>query len=763
MMMQDAAVNAPPQQPQMAQSPIAIAGGQPQPQYAGDGKIMSRTSPEPTEARKALVKEILESIKDDKAYFKGNFNKMRRWQRFARGMQWEDTAALESVDLTASEEREDERYVANVVQRHIQQEVATLYAKNPTVTAKRTQRMDFAVWDGKMSTIQSAMQAAATGMIDPVDPMGSPVGQQVIALQQDIAQGVARRTMLDKVAQTLEIFYAYNQNNYLPNLKRQMKQMVRRTKVCGVGYVKLGYQRAMQHSPDTMREITDITNRIAALQAMAADIADGELDENSAEAEKLRLSMQDLQAKPDVIVYEGLTWNFPKSTAIIPDMNTIQLDGWVGSDHVTEEFVMTADRIKQVYGIDMKSAKGTMTADDIKTYKIIRPAGRKKKADDEFLVYERYDKISGLKYTVCDGYCDFMEEPMSPAPLLERFFPYFTLAFNDIEDDNEIFPLSDVELMRHSQVEHNRAREGLSQHREHNKPMYVSKVPLSDEDKAKLKNREAFEILVLNATNSQQGINDILQAFENSPIDPQLYTTDHLQLDMQLTVGSDEAAQGVATGGATATESSIAAGARSKAADSNVDDLDDLLTALAREGGQVLLMMASPETVTKVVGPGAVWPQLARADVAQEIYLTIQAGSSGRPNQAQDLANFERAAPVIMQIPGVNPESFGRYALGRLDPNIDLDEMITDGLPSMVAQNAMASKPPQAAPEAPGAAPGGNPAGGQPQPSTGHPGTDPNQQGAQGANNAPKPEMPQQGPQPGMQQIQYGPDGKRVQ
>lgn len=735
MMQQDAAVNAPPQEQQT---------------------IVNRGPAEPSEARKALVKEILETIKDDKAYFEKNFKAMRKWMRFARGMQWEKADSMSSVEI--GDDDSDDRYVANIVQRHIQQEVSSLYAKNPTVVAKRAQRLDFKIWDGKMSTVASAMTALSSGMIDPANPQASAVGMQAVALQQDIAQGVARRNMLDKVAQSLEILYTYNMNNYLPNLKRQMKQMVRRTKICGVAFAKLGYQRAMQHSPDALRQIDDITARVAEMQRLAADLADGEVSENSAEAEKLKLSMEQLQSQPDVIVYEGLTWNFPKSTAIIPDMQTVSLDGWIGSNHVSEEYVMTAKDIQRVYGIDIKSAKGEMKANEKTTYRIIRPRDKKRKGEEsEYLVYIQYDKLTGMEYHVCDGYCDFLQPPAAPFPQLERFFPYFTLAFNDVEDENEIYPLSDVELMRHSQIEHNRAREGLSQHREHAKPMYVSKKPLEDEDRQKLKDRVAFEIITLNATNSQESINDIIQQFENAAIDPNLYSTEHLQADMQLTVGADDAALGMAGGGdTTATESSIAAGARSKSTSSNVDDLDDLLTQIAREGGQVLLMEVSPQTVQKIVGPGAVWPQLSRAEIAQEIYLTIQAGSSGRPNRAQDLANFERAAPLLLQMPGINPESFGRYGLRILDDSIDLEEMVADGLPSMVAMNAMASKP---QPGAPGAEGGG----GQPQPSTGSPSTDPAAQGPQGANNAPQPAGAQQQGQPGMGKVNYGPDGRRMQ
>src|SRR3546814_13935428 len=53
-----------------------------------------------------------------------------------------------------------------------------------------------------------------------------------------------------------------------------------------------------------------------------------------------------------------------------------------------------------------------------------------------------------------------------------------------------------------------------------------------------------------------------------------------------------------------------------------------------------------------MAGEGAVWPALSREDVISEIFLTVKAGSSGRPNKAAEIANRERAFPFIVQLPG---------------------------------------------------------------------------------------------------------------
>jgi hypothetical protein len=63
------------------------------------------------------------------------------------------------------------------------------------------------------------------------------------------------------------------------------------------------------------------------------------------------------------------------------------------------------------------------------------------------------------------------------------------------------------------------------------------------------------------------------------------------------------------------------------------------------------------------------------------------AGSSGRPNQAQELQNFERLAPILMQLPGVKPSFLVKQAIQRMDDKIDVDEAVADGLPSVQAMN----------------------------------------------------------------------------
>jgi hypothetical protein len=140
-------------------------------------------------------------------------------------------------------------------------------------------------------------------------------------------------------------------------------------------------------------------------------------------------------------------------------------------------------------------------------------------------------------------------------------------------------------------------------------------------------------------------VDDLLQPIEMPEIQPQLYDTTGAMEDLLRVLG-DQAADMGSTDGATATEASIASGSAHTARSSVMDDLDDLLSELARAGGQILLLNVSQQIVQDVVGPGAVWPQLDNVTVAKNVYLQVEAGSSGRPNKQQEVMNLVQVVPL---------------------------------------------------------------------------------------------------------------------
>lgn len=669
-------------------------------------KIVNRDPPEVDEARAALVKAHQDEIISAKEHWKDRFDQMRANQRFARGKQWPGQTA------------NDDRYVANITHRHLQQRKANLYAKNPRIVAKPRPRMEFQIWDGDQGTLEAAM-ASVTPQVDPATgaamPMAPP-SEGALALLADVQQAKDKRALLKRIGKTLEIVYNYQLSEPRPKFKPQAKQAVGRTLTNGVAYCKIGYQRIMGgHRPGWTSSVSDFSKRIADLERLAADVADGEIFEGQAQMEELRLKLQALQAEPEIILREGIVFSFPASTAIIVDQECTQLRSFVGANWIVEEYCFTPEKIQEIFGVDVKGS-----------YTKYNEKGKKTRSDKGkalAIVWERYDIIGQTVEYLCEGYKDFLQEPGPVDVKFEQVHPYFALVFNEIEDEEDIYPESNVDIIRSTQREINSTEERKREHRIGARPATVgAQGLLGKDDKDKLGTHATFEHIEL-AIPPSVDVKTVIQPKPTVPYDPNLYETDSLFANVLRTTGDAEANFG-GTAGDTATESTIAENTRMSTIESNKDDLDEWLTEIAQAAGQILLSEMSAETAKKIAGVGAAWPEMTRSEIAEEIILEIAAGSSGRPNRALDIANFERLAPIAIQIPGLNPAPMAKRAAVLLDQEAELEEWVLEGMPSITQLNAVKQ-----------VAPGG-------------PDEDPNQQGREGQNNAPRGPQSQPGPQP---------------
>jgi hypothetical protein len=662
---------------------------------AAAGKVIPRDTPEPEQSRAALVKQKQADIIEAKAHWKKDFDRMRRNMKFAGGEQW------------PSQRDDDDRYTANITQRVVKQMVSALYAKNPTIVAERRKTLDFMVWDEKPETLMQAQQVfAAAGdpaMAGAVDPIMVQGATEVL---QDVQSVMERRQMLDRIGKTMVAMANYYIGEGTPGFKLQMKHMVRRARTTGVGYVKPGFQRAMGLSEEQSGRLKDMAEQLAVIGRLQADLQDGESDPHSAKAEELRLAMDALQSQPEVIVREGVVFNFPLSTRIIPSKTTEKLVGWIGAEWVAEEILLTVDRVKEVYGVDVG---GCFTAYKMTAGAPQSSADRKSKDGTGLVcVWHLYDLATGLEYKLAEGYPDFLAEPAPPDVFLEQFFPFFPLTFNDAENEGKLFPLSDVENMKHPQKEYNRSKEALRQHRIANRPLYLAaNGAFEEEDQKSLSGAQPHDVIMLNALKEGQKATDLLQPLQKIGIDPNLYETNGIFEDMQRVTGNQEANLG-GTGGGTATESNIAETSRQGSLELDADDLDEMLSMLFRAVGQIMLAELDEETAKKIAGPGAMWPQLSRREIMEEIGLTVKAGSSGRPDAAREAATFERIYPLLIQVPGISPRWLAERAIRIADDDVDLSEAFMEGMPSIMSLNKMAQQP------------------------TGDPSTDPNAQGEEG-------------------------------
>ncbi|MBD9674955.1 hypothetical protein IB275_30540 [Pseudomonas sp. PDM21] len=669
----------------------------------------AETPTEPSESERKLVSYWCGEIRKAKQHWQPDFKRMKDDMKFSRGKQW------------PQQQVEDPRYVANITLRQVNQKVAGLYAKNPTAVAVRRKTLDFKIWDGSLESLQQVQQAATPqqlpdGSIMQPDPMALQAAQLLLA---DVQQGMMRRMQADKIGKTMEIVYEYEVREQAIPFKISMKQLVRRTITTGVGYCKLGFHRLMEKLPGDVDKITDVTQPARRAERINLEVQAGQREVDDPQSEELLRMTVAAQETESLLVKEGLDYEFPSSTSILPDPRCRQLKGFLGCRWVAQEYMLSPDDVKEIYGIDVRGEHEAYTTDGYRssTQALVYGEDDKRAQGRLCAVYELYDKATGTCMTLCDGFPGYLVPPKTPPLQLETFWPWKVLTFNDTEDEESIFPPSDVELMRDMQIEHNVARQRLREHRDSARPKYAVPAGVLDEpDKAALSASAAHMVVELKGLAPNTSVDSVLQRVPYNPIDPQLYEVNTSFEDILKVVGAQEANLG-GTSGSTATESSIAESSRMTSQGSNADDLDDFLTELAQDASHVLLMEFSPETVERIAGPGYAWPELSREEVSQDLQLVIKAGSSGRPNKAAEIQNFQQIAPLLLQIPGVKPQWLAEQAIQRLDDRVDVTDAIAQSLPSIASMNSMA----------------------QPQPAPAQPGQNPGEQGAQGANNAPTP------------------------
>jgi hypothetical protein len=667
-------------------------------------------TPEPTQRRLALVSKLQAQVKSAKKFHDTAFKGMK--------------SDMQAVYLGYSDTGwNEDMYVANLLQRHVHQRTAALYAKNPKPVASRRTRMDYQIWDEDPVTLAKAYSEVKAAEANNVPP-----GPQAAQLVQEYETVQKSRKDLDKVSKSLELLFDYYMNEQRPTFKSQMKALVRRIITTSVGFVKVGYQRDVDRMPEVSAKMSDIQAQVDHIRRLTTEAEKGDITEDSAEMEELLLSLQSLEEEPLVTVQEGLLFDFPECDSIIVDPMCRQLRGFVGATWVAHEMYLSPEEINEIYAVDIEKdylqydLKGRASSGK-DHYDMIFQNNEGKTAEEMreglALVWEIYDKTAGLMYVICDGHKDFLQEPAAPPIRLETFWPIFSITFNEIEHKDQLYPPSDIRLLKPMQAEYNRARQGLREHRRANRPKYVAPAGmLEDEDKAKLRNPAANSLIELNALTSGQKVDDVIQPIRQTGIDPNLYEVKTIFDDVQLVVGQQEATWGQISKG-TATETSIAESSRMSAIGANIDDLDSFMSEITRAAGQVLLLEMSPEEVKKIVGPGATWPEFLREDILNEIYLEIEAGSTGKPNKSAELQNIERIIPFLIQIPGIDPTFLARELLKRLDDKMDVDAAIAQNIPSIVAQNM-----------AQGGAANVQRGGGSPE-----------SQGGKGGNNAPAPKV----------------------
>lgn len=681
--------------PQVAQQPVQQFNVDPS-QYVNKGGDEEDDQSPAKLAERAQIAMWQKKIIAARTSYKDDFDRMQENMDFVAGLQWNGQTKITH-----------EQYIVNMTLRTINQRVATLYAKNPKIAITRRPRMDYQIWSGDIEEVQEAVQVASMAA-----QTGQPISPQIMALLNDFQMGRQRQKLIEKIGQTYEKVYMYQQDSQEPRFKTQMKQLVRRVSVCGVGYIKVSYCRDYDTELTQSETRLCLTDRAKAAMRILEKVQQGLVQEQDAEMEQLRLLVGSLNPAPydteNTTVQEHLIFDFPQATSIIPDENCRMLRGFVGSRYVVEELKYSLEFVNAFYEKDIKNTSGPVEYVDGQKVQVMS-ASKDIPERKKCCLWNVYDLDTKSNFVLMEGYKDYVQRPEAPAVATRGFWQIVPVTFNDIEVTEEcfasIFPPSDVDLIKHPQKEHNRCRNSLRRHRRANAPKYLypdGALDQGDLEKMMLMDEQEFFGLKGLQPGTEPG--KILQALNVADIKPELYDTSGLHEDVLMATGNQEANIGPAQPNVTATVGTIAEQSRLGVASSDIDGLDDSLSEVAQCGVEMLMREMDEQTVKRLAGPGAICVSHDPEEFLNEIDINVVAASSGRPNKAVDIANWSQIMPLILQAIQMPPQAQPtmqaciRQTIKVADANLEAADFFPLPIPTMPLDGSQVASPGQGAP-----------------------------------------------------------------
>jgi hypothetical protein len=219
------------------------------------------------------------------------------------------------------------------------------------------------------------------------------------------------------------------------------------------------------------------------------DVESGEIESTDAEMAELRESMAALQNEPEILIREGLIFDYPRSTKVIPDQLCKTLVGFIGSRHITIEYEYTLQEVRELFdGADLKEC-ASFTPDGKAFGEVAGDTDSTKTATRRSMRKAAASCASGSTTTSRAALCITSQKDTTifaraggAGRVRRRFWPVYALTFNEVESEDELFPPSDVHLLLDMQNEHNRSRQGKREHREAARPRWVYPNGAIDEE-----------------------------------------------------------------------------------------------------------------------------------------------------------------------------------------------------------------------------------------------------------------------------------------
>jgi hypothetical protein len=471
-------------------------------------------------------------------------------------------------------------------------------------------------------------------------------------------------------------------------LKSQAKKSIRSCYATSVGWIKASWQEKKGQDPLIANRIKDTQDNINHVQQLLDQSNDPQArTDHELTMAKLKQALAGLGTPQEVKVAKGIALDFVMSEdLVVLDPSIRALGDYKRSAALAQRVWMTCDQYERTFGYKPKKAKSYAEQPGSNA---MAAAGTTDQNSTLYCVWEIWDQDSNRVYTVCDGEEGFCEAPKSPEWTGKRWYPFFLVAFNEV--DGSFYPLSDIELTDKLVKEYNESREDFVRDRVQALPIKVVRKggSLTPDDVKNLQNAKGGDTVVVEGVGNQPLTNDMWMG-QLGKLDAAAYDTSASRYDMERVLGGSDATTGSITKAKTATEAEILSqGLRSRAGERQ-DILEDMLNELGPYCLEMMLRKFSEVEVKKLAGEDAVWPQLALEDIFNLVTVEVRGGSTGKPDRLQEQDRWTKLLPIIneavakiseLRAQGQEPLAqaiieLTRETLRRFDERIDIEQFL---------------------------------------------------------------------------------------
>lgn len=565
---------------------------------------------------------------------------------------------------------------------------------------------------------QAIDAAMAATQPQPPAPPPTPEEQQAqlqAKVQELLAPYQAKRDNAKQLAATMQLVI---QNLWKKAfLKQRAKMVVGSALTCGPGWIKAYWLERMGEDPTTVQQIQDIHEQLARIASSQRELDEGEAADPDEAKESLRLQLEGLQAKVQVVVARGFAIDFVAAEDVqvstdVPCLSQYNDAQWIAHrtfstvEQLKADYPDIEDKLASAAAYHPKAPKntaeqdiGSMAKGDVKpeeadSYGKGSDSGESTSEGCESYgcVWEVWDRNTGMVLTLIEGVDCYAKKPHPADVPTTRGHPLFLYSIGNI--DGQRHPRSMVTRSERLFDEYNATRSAYRTHRQRSLPKTAyNRTNYDATEIARLEAGDTGEMVGIKPINPGIDIRNCLVPITYPQIDMALYDTQPIRTELEMIWGIQEALSSSIHVAKTATEAEMQQQGTQSRTSYMQDDLDWFFNDLAQYTGEVAIEKLDEEDVQQIAGPWSVWPQgMSIDDLHSLCVISIHAGSSGKPDTTAQKQAWSTMLPILQnaitsigQLRGSEPtevadcqEALLQETASRMSDTVDINRFLPD-------------------------------------------------------------------------------------